>query len=129
MVAWQRDSAFSVGPNGSRMEAYRYLVLGGVSQNWTHKCQNGNADDTSLGLAPCESGLWSTHVACKSLIPICVSNIPYTVHRSMPLACTGGLSMVHVGPKIWKMAENGQKCAHSWCDKIGYMSDLDQGML
>ena len=46
----------------------------------------------------------------------------------MTLACTGGLNMVHVGAKIWKMAENGRRCAHSWWGQIGYTSDLEQGM-
>ena len=41
----------------------------------------------------------------------------------------GGLSMVHVGPRIWKMADNGRKCARgmypTWtgvCPRIGIKS-------
>ena len=34
--------------------------------------------------------------------------------------------MVHVGRKIWKMAENRRKCADSWLGQIGYMSDVDR---
>ena len=94
----------------------------GVGLNWAHKCQNGEIYHTHPGLAPHEVGHWSTHVVCESWGTIFISHIPYTDHRSLPPACTGGLNMVHVGPKICKVAENGQKCAQSWWGQIGYMS-------
>ena len=57
-----------------------------------------------------------------------ISKTPYIVGGCIPPACTGGLNMEHVGRKIWKMPENGRKCAHSWRGQIGYMSDLDCGV-
>ena len=40
----------------------------------------------------------------------------------------GGLNMVHVAPKLWKMAENGPECAYSWWGQLGCISELDQGI-
>ena len=34
--------------------------------------------------------------------------------------------MVHGGQQEWKIAKNGQKCAHSWLRQMRYMPDLDR---
>ena len=60
-------------------------------------CQNGKIAHIHLGLASCEWVPRSANVACE---PICISNIPYTVPWPMRPECTGGLNIVHVGPKI-----------------------------
>ena len=34
--------------------------------------------------------------------------------------------MVHGGQKMWKIAQNGRKCAHSWLGQMRHMPDLDR---
>ena len=36
--------------------------------------------------------------------------------------------MVHGGQKMWKIAQNGQKCAHSWVGQMRHMPNLDQSV-
>ena len=55
---------------------------------------------THLGIALCEWALLFAAVVCKSWGPMCISYMPYVVHWSMRLACTGGLNIVRVGPKL-----------------------------
>ena len=107
MMASRRDSTFGVAPNGSPVWAHTYLgpkdlhgPWHGDGRNCTHKCQNGKIVHTHLGIASCERALRFAHVVCESWEPICMSYIPYVVHWSMRLACTGGLNIVHVEPKI-----------------------------
>ena len=57
-----------------------------------------------------------------------ISPMSYMVHWSMRLACTRVLNMVHGGQKMWKIAQNGQKCAHSWLGQMMYMPDLDRSV-
>ena len=98
---------FGVGPNESPMCAHTYLglkdshqPLHGESPNCTHKCQNGKIVHTHLGIAPCEWALRFAHVVCESCGSMCISYIPYVVHWSMRAACTGGLNIVRVVPKL-----------------------------
>ena len=42
--------------------------------------------------------------------------------------CTRVLNMVHGGQKMWKNAQNGRKCAHSWLGQMRHMPDLDQSV-
>ena len=57
-----------------------------------------------------------------------ISPMSYMVHWSMRLACTRGLNMVHGGQKMWKIAQNGRKCAHSWLGQMRHMPDLDRSV-
>ena len=36
--------------------------------------------------------------------------------------------MVHGGQKMWKIAQNGRKCAHSWLRQMRHMPDLDRSV-
>ena len=36
--------------------------------------------------------------------------------------------MVHGGQKMWKIAQNGRKFAHSWLGQMRHMPDLDQSV-
>ena len=100
----------------------------GDRQNCTRKCQNGKIVHNHLGIAPGEWALRFAHVVCGSWGPMCISHIPYVVHWSMRQARTGELNIVHVGPKIYEMAENCHKCAHSWWQQMGHMSDFNRGV-
>ena len=36
--------------------------------------------------------------------------------------------MVHGRQKMWKIAQNGRKCAHSWLGQMMHMLDLDRSV-
>ena len=98
---------FGVGPNGSPMWAHMHLgsedLCGpwhGERQNCTYKCKNGKIVHTHLGIAPYGMALRFPHVVCESWAPMCMSHIPDVGHWSMQPACTGGLNIVRVEPKI-----------------------------
>ena len=100
----------------------------GDNPNWVHKCQNGKIVHTHFGLAPERRLLRLTHVVCEPWGPMSMTPMSYMVHWSMSLACTRVLNMVHGGQKIWKIAQNGQKCAHSWSGQMRHMPDLDRSV-
>ena len=52
----------------------------------------------------------------------------YMVHWCMGPACTRVLNMVHGKQKMWKIAQNGRKCAHSWLGQMRHMPDLDRSV-
>ena len=60
--------------------------------------------------------------------PIYITPMSYMVHWSMRLPCTDGLNIVHGGQKTWKVAQNGQKWAHSWLGQMRHMPDLDRSV-
>ena len=35
---------------------------------------------------------------------------------------------VHGGQKMWKIAQNGRKCAHSWLGQMRHMPDSDRSV-
>ena len=53
----------------------------------------------------------------------------YMVHWFMSPACTRVLNIMHGGQKMWQIAQNGRKCAHSWLGQMRHMSDLDRSVL
>ena len=60
------------------------------------------------------TNVYSTHVIYGPL-----------VHAS---GVQGWLNMVHGGQKMWKIAQNGRKCAHSWLRQMRHMPDLDRSV-
>ena len=100
----------------------------GDNPNWVHKCQNGKIVHTHFGLAPERRLLRFAHVVCEPWGPMSITPMSYMVHRSMSPACTRRLNMVHGGQKIWKTAQNGRKCAHSWLGQMRHMPDLDRSV-
>ena len=40
----------------------------------------------------------------------------------------GGLTIVHGGQKMWKIAQNGRKCAHSVLGQMRHIPDLDRSV-
>ena len=90
----------------------------GVNPNWVHTRQNGKIVHTHFGLAPQRSLLSFAHVVCEPWGPMSISPMTYMVHWSMRPACTRVLNMVHGGQKMWKIAQNGRKCTHSWLGQI-----------
>ena len=67
-------------------------------------------------------------VVCEPLGPIYITPMSYRVHWSMRPACTGGLNILHREQQKWKIAPNGQKCAHSWLGQMRHMPDLDRSV-
>ena len=100
----------------------------GDDPNWVHKCQNGKIAHTHFGLAPSRGLLRFAHVVCEPWGPTYTTPMSYMVHWSMRPACTGGLNIVHGGQKNWKVAQNGQKCAHSWLRQMEHMPDSDRSV-
>ena len=100
----------------------------GDDPNWVHKCQNGKIAHTHFGLAPQRRLLRFAHVVCEPWGPLCITPMSYMVHWSMRPACTGGLNIVHGGQQKWKIAQNGQKCAHSWLGQMRHMPDSDRSV-
>ena len=110
----------------SRTETAMTLVLEdlnsswrGDNPNWVHKCQNGKIVHTHFGLAPERRLLRFAHVVCEPRGPMSITPMSYMAHWSMSPACTRWLNMVHGGQKMWEIAQNGRKCAHSWLGKLG----------
>ena len=83
---------------------------------------------THFGLAPQRRLLRLANVVCEPWGPLCITPMSYMVHWSMRPACTGGLNIVHGGQQKWKIAQNDQKCAHSWLGQMRHMPDLDQSV-
>ena len=102
-----------------------YATWRGDNPNLVHKCQNGKIVHTHFGLAPKRRLLRLAHVVCEPWGSMSITPMSYMVHWSMSPACTRVLNMVHGGQKIWKIAQNGRKCAHSWLGQMRHMPDLD----
>ena len=100
----------------------------GDNPNGVHKCQNGKIVHTHFGLAPERRLLRFAHVVCEPWGPMSITPMSYMVHWSMSPACTRWLNMVHGGQKMWKIAQNGRKCAHSWLGQMRHMPDLDRSV-
>ena len=83
---------------------------------------------TDFGLAPRRRLLCLAHVVCEPWGPMSISPMSYMVHWSMRPACTRVLNMVHGGQKMWKIAQNGRKSAHSWLGQMRHMPDLDRSV-
>ena len=105
-----------------------HVTWRGDNPNWVHKCQNGKIVHTHFGLAPQRRMLRFAHVVCEPWGPICTTPMSYMVHWSTRPACTGGLNIVHGGQKMWKIAQNGRKCAHSWLGQMRHMPELDRSV-
>ena len=100
----------------------------GDNPNWVYKCQNGKIAHTHFGLAPWRRLLRLANVVCESWGPIYISPMSYMVHWSMRPSCRRVLNMVHGGQKMWKNAQNGRKCAHSWSGQMRHMPNLDRSV-
>ena len=100
----------------------------GDNPNWVQSGQNGRIVHTHFGLAPRRRLLPFAHVVCEPWGPISITPMSYMVHWSMRQACRRGLNMVHDGQKIWKIAQNGRECAHSWVGQMRQVPNLDRSV-